>query len=141
MGRLYRFIDSTLDTDISPLAYLYVVHALVWGVAYSFLDGLSSGVQNTVLFKAGVLFGHNFWGLMLLLGGAVLLYGMLRKHCRATQVGSGVLFMAWTFAAITYATNGYWHFLFPLAVVEILSWGYYYLAVSMGRLWNYTPKE
>ena len=141
MGRLHRFIDSTLDTDISPLAYLYVVHALVYGVAYSFLDGLSSGVQNTVLFKAGVLFGHNFWGLMLLLGGAVLLCGMLRKHRRATQVGSSVLFMAWTFAAITYATNGYWHFLFPLAVVEILSWGYYYLAASIGRLWNYTPKE
>ena len=139
MRRPSEIIDRTLNTSISPLAYLYVLRAYVTGIAYTLLSSISLGVQDTVLYKAGVILGHQFWGGMILVGATFLLLGMLQKQKRPVQIGSSILFMSWAFAAITYAEHGYWFYLLPLAILEMLSWGYYYLAASMGRLWNYTP--
>lgn len=141
MRRPSEIIDRTLNTRISPLAYLYVLRAYVTGIAYTFLSSLSNGVQSSVLYKVEVILGHQFWGGMLLVGATFLLLGMWQKQKRPVQIGSSILFMSWAFAAITYAEHGYWPFLLPLAILEMLSWGYYYLSVSIGRLWNYTPES
>ena len=141
MGRLYETIDRTLDTRITPLAYLYGVKSVSTGMAYALLSDYSDGVQNTILYKEGALVGVSVWGFLVLIGGVVLLLGLLNQHVRMVHVASLTMFMAWAFAAIVYALGGYWLFLFPLAVIELLSCGYLYLSAGLGRLWDYTPSS
>lgn len=141
MGRLYNTIDGTLDTRITPLAYLYGVKSVSTGAAYALFSEYSEGVQNTILYKEGALVGVSIWGFLVLIGGVVLLLGLLNEHIRTVQISSFILFMAWAFAAIVYALGGYWIFLFPMAVIELLSCGYLYLSSHLGRLWNYTPTK
>lgn len=141
MGRLYETIDRTLDTRITPLAYLYGVKSVSTGMAYALFAQYSAGVQNTILYKEGALVGVSVWGFLVLIGGVVLLLGLLRRHVRTVQISSLILFMAWTFPAIVYALAGHWILLFPMAVIELLSCGYLYLSSHLGRLWDYTPSS
>lgn len=139
MGKLYKAVDRTLDTRVTPLAYLYGIKSVSTGVAYAILSEHSTGVQNTVLYKEGAVVGVSIWGFLILAGGIGLLAGLVSKKPWLVQISAMPMFMAWVFAAIEYGMGGYWLFLFPLAVIELLSCGYLYLSASLGRLWDYTP--
>lgn len=139
MSNTYDFIDRTLDTRITPLAYIYGVKSVIMGMSYGFLAGVSGGVRNTILYKEGALVGHNLWGILVLVGGLLLIAGMLTKVPVMVRTSSLLLFVTWAFAAIVYGMSGFWLFLFPLALIEMLACGYLYLATGRGRLWDYTP--
>lgn len=139
MSNTYDFIDRTLDTRTTPLAYIYGVKSVIMGISYGFLAGVSGGVQNTILYKEGALVGHNLWGILGLVGGLLLIAGMLMRVPVMVRTSSFLLFTTWVFAAIVYGMSGFWLFLFPLALIEMLACGYLYLATGRGRLWDYTP--
>lgn len=140
-NKLSSSVNNTLNTRITPLAYLYAVKSIIFGVSYGMLARYSDGVTNTTLYKEGALIGHNLWGLLVLAGGGILLVGMLMKSPNMVKVSALVLFMAWAFATIVYITGGFLIMLLPLAVIDLLSCGYLYLAASLGILWDYTPSK
>lgn len=136
--KILQFLHRTLNTRITPLAYLYAFQGFIFGFAFTFLQS-SPGVQNTILFKEGALIGVSLWGMVVLIASIVLILGMCLKKVRGVQIGSVGMFMAWIFAAIVYASGGYTWFLLPIAITNILMYGYYYLASSLDQLWDYTP--
>lgn len=141
MGKVYEVVNESLDSRVTPLAYMYAIKTVVTGVSFSLLSGFSEGVQNSILYKEGALVGVGLWGILMLVGGLGALIGMLSKVSIAVKASALLLFMTWAFAAIEYGLGGYWDWLFPLAVIELLSCGYLYLAASLGRLWDYTPSN
>jgi hypothetical protein len=48
------------------------------------------------------------------------------------------MFMAWIFASITYFANGN-SLQGILALILVLMFGYFVVAATMDRLWNYSP--
>lgn len=136
--KIINFINKTLSTRITPLAYVYALQGLVFGVAFTFFQA-QPGVQNTILFKQGALIGISAWGLTALIASAVLIFGMLSKSKFPVQIGALGMFMAWIFAGIVYFQGGYVWFLLPLAILNVLCYGYYYLAAALNQLWDYTP--
>lgn len=138
MDRLRKIIDRTLDTRITPIAYLIAMAGIVRGLAYTVFQD-ASGVTSTILYKVGPVIPLTLWGTIVLVSSVVLLYGMITKTTEMVGFGAMGMFMTWTLTAITYAVNGYWEYLFPTSVLYILIYGYFFLASSLGRLWDYTP--
>jgi hypothetical protein len=138
MEKLRKFINRTLDTRITPIAYLLAAAGIVRGLAFTVFQG-ADGVTNTILYKVGPVIPLTMWGIIVLVSSVVLLYGMITKTAEMVGFGAMGMFLTWTLTAITYAINGYWPFLFPTAVLYILIYGYFFLASSLGRLWDYTP--
>lgn len=141
MQRLARFLDKTLDTRVSPQSYLFVLTGIVTGFAFCFLHTVSKGVQNSILYQEGALIGVSLWGAILFGGSLITLAGMALRYTTTTMIGSFLGFTSWTFAAIVYLMNGDIHWLFPLAILSVLSFGYIFLAAALGRLWDYTPRR
>lgn len=135
---MIKAIRRTLSTRVTPLAYLYSITGMVYGVSFTLFTS-SAGVQNTILFKNDALVGATVWGTIALVSSALLMIGLLSRNHIGTQVGSLGMFMCWTFAGIIYATGGYFFLLLPLAVINALAYGYFYLASSINTLWDYTP--
>jgi len=125
---------------VTPLAYLIALQGVVYGAAFTFFSS-SAGVQNTILFKNSALVGIHVWGVIALVSAVTLFLGMLIKSKVLTGAGSLGMFLSWTFAAIVYATGGYYYMLLPLAVINMLAHGYFYLASSLDQLWDFTPVD
>ena len=136
-NKIINFIDATLNTRITPLAYLVALHSFVLGVAFVFF-GHAESVQATLLYQNGALIGIPVWGVLTRAGAGILILGMALKLAGMVSVGSIAVFMAWVFATITYAQNENWLQML-LAIVLVLCFGYHFLANSLGRLWDYSP--
>lgn len=138
MERLQKILDRTLNTRITPLAYLIAALGIIRGLAFTVFQN-AEGVTNTVLYKVGPVIPLTLWGIIVLASSVVLLYGMITKTTEMVGIGAMGMFMTWVLTAITYGINGYWPFLFPSAIIYTLVHGYFFLAASLGRLWDYTP--
>lgn len=136
--RIGNFIYKTLNTRITPLAYLFAATGLVWGVAFTYFQD-APGVRNTILFKYDALVGVNVWGIWMCAASIFLLVGMFVKNHIYVQIGASGGFMGWLFAAILYLREGYYWLLTPLAILNVLMYGYYYLSAALGTLWDYSP--
>lgn len=134
------FIDRTLDTRVTPLAYVFALTGMVWGFAFTFLPGFP-GVSSTVLYQYNALFGVSLWGIFMLGSSISLLYGLFTKKARVVMLSAFLLFLCWTSGAVVYGMAGEWAVRFPLAIINILCYGYYYLAASLDRLWDYSPQD
>lgn len=134
---MINFIQRTLSTRVTPLAYIYGLQGLVYGASFAFFSQ-APGVQNTILFKNGALVGIIIWGSIALISSSVLILGLISRNKFFTQLGSLGMFMCWVFAAITYANGGYFFLLLPLAFLNMLSYGYLYLASSIDTLWDFS---
>jgi hypothetical protein len=135
--KFLSLIDRTLNTRITPLAYLVTIYSFIFGGSFVFLDSLTS-VRVTLLYRYDALIGAPVWGMFVFVASAVLLAGLLIKRVSLVQAGALGLFCGWLFAAITYAQNDLW-LQMVLAIVFMLCFGYHFLASSLGRLWDYTP--
>lgn len=135
--KFISFIDKTLNTRITPLAYLIAIHSLIFGGSFVFLSGEQS-VRATLLYQTGVIGGIQMWGMLVLVSAVLTIYGMARRVVNLTQLGATGLFMGWLFASITYGQNELWLQMI-LAGVLMLCFGYHFLAAGLGRLWDYTP--
>lgn len=138
MKTIKRFLYATLDTRITPLAYVYAATGFVWGFAFTFLTSLPQ-VQSSVLYQTDALIGAPLWGVSVLASTGVLFIGMLYRQTSAVTLSSTILFALWAAAAVAYALSGEWVFRFPLAILYMLCYGYYDLASALGRLWDYSP--
>lgn len=136
-GKFIGFIDSTLNTRITPLAYLIAIHSFILGASFVFF-GWESSVQASLLYQNGALFGAPIWGLLTMISTGVLIVGMFLKDASLTKLGAMGAFASWIFAAITYAQGELWLQMI-LALVLMLCFGYHFLASSLGRLWDYRP--
>lgn len=135
--KFIAFIDKTLSTNVTPLAYLVTVHSLLFGASFIFLGGTTS-VQASILFQIGVLFGVTFWGGFVFVACILLLIGMGLKNKSLVSVGSFAMFLLWIFALVAYFASGFW-FQGVLAFFTVNYFGYLNLASFMNRLWNYAP--
>ena len=134
-----RLVDRSLNTRITPLAYLVTTYSFIFGGSFVFLDSLTS-VRVTLLYRYDALIGAPVWGMFVFVFAVALLAGMMIKRAGWVQTGALGLFCGWLFAAITYAQNELW-LQMVLAIIFMLCFGYHFLASSIGRLWDYTPKE
>lgn len=125
--------------NVTPLAYLFALQGFIWGVAFTFFQDLD-GVRNTVLYKQSALIGVSFWGAVAVIASLVLIGGMTVEQKVPTMVGAAGMWVLWVFALIVYVSDNYW-FLFTLAVLNVLMYGYLYLAASLGMLWVDTDEQ
>lgn len=140
MNKIITIIDNSLDTRVTPLAYVFALTGVVWGATFTFLSS-NAGVTSTILYQSGALVGVSVWGLSVFVSSVLLLYGLAIRSTKMVTICAFILFMAWSAGAISYGVAGEWILRFPLAIINILCYGYYYLAASLGRLWDYTPEE
>lgn len=139
-NKALKFVERTLSTRISPLAYLVAALGIVRGLAYTVFQ-CSEGVTNSILFKVGPIIPLGVWGLIVLASSLILMYGMIAKSKRSVMIGSMGMFLTWVLTALTYLINGYIPFLLPTAVLFVFIHGYFFLAASLDRLWDYTPER
>jgi len=135
MSKLQRFIFWTLSTRTSPLAYLVAYSSLAIGFFWTFFISLPD-IQNTLIYKEGLVIGSGVWGIALFVGSLILMYGLRFKSCYAVKIGSMTNFVMWTFAAFLYVTNEYWYAFVAFALFHLLCQGYLFLSVSLNRLWD-----
>lgn len=135
MKRLRDFILWTLHSRVSPLAYLVAYSSLAIGFFWTFFQSLPD-IQNTLIYKEGLVIGHGAWGVCLFLGSVGLMAGLKFKKADWIRYGAMVNFMMWSFAAFLYATHHYWYALVTFALFQILVQGYFFLAASLDSLWN-----
>lgn len=120
MTRLRNFVNHTLDTRVTPLAYVFAAHGLALAIGFQ------------------IVLNIGWWVFVVAFATGLLIWGLLNKAKCAIKFASVVMFAAWVFAGVlTLITKDYT--LTPLAFSTVLCYGYYYLAASLGRLWNYTP--
>lgn len=139
MNKLARLVDRSLNTSVTPLAYLAVAQSFVMGTAFAIWGG-DAGVTGTILYPYGMFLEVSVWGWLMTLGAVTTVLGLLLKNIYSTATGAFLLFSTWTFAALTYVENEAY---FPgaLALVNILMAGYLFLSANIGRLWDYTPSR
>lgn len=137
MSIFARVIDQTLDTAVSPLAYLVVVQSVVFGLAFAVFDEATS-VNKTILYPYGIWFGVSLWGWVIVVAASMVLVGLFHKTRLLIEPSSFVLFGAWLFATIAYLQNDAW-FQAALASLNILYAGYLFLSSNLERLWCYAP--
>ena len=130
-------IDKSLKTPVTPLGYLVNVHSLIFAGAFVFF-GTSESVRSTLLWQIGALIGVQAWGIIAFIGAVICLAGLIKKNTWLVNIGSFIMFSLWLFAAIAYFTSGLW-LQGILAFVTMNYFGYFNMAASMGRLWDYTP--
>lgn len=119
---LKGIIDHTLDTKITPLAYVFAAHGLALAIGFQ------------------IVLNVDWWVFIVAFLTGVLLWGMKNAIAWVIKFASVLLVASWVFAGIlTVLTKDYT--LTPLAFTVVICYGYYYLAASLGRLWNYTPER
>lgn len=135
--KLIDFIDWTLKTPVTPLAYLVTAHSIIFSGAFLFFGSFET-VQSTLLFQIGALIGVQAWGIVAFIAAIVCMYGLIKRSIWFVNLGSFGLFVSWLFATIAYGLAGLW-FQALLSFVTMNYFGYFNLASSMNRLWDYTP--
>lgn len=125
----------TLHSRVSPLAYLTAYASLGIGFFWTFFRSLPD-IQNTLIYKQGLVIGNGTWGVILFLGSLTLVLGFKFRKCNWIKYGSMVNFVMWLFAAILYATNQYWYALCTFALFHMFVQGYFFLAASLDSMWN-----
>lgn len=137
--RIMRFIQRTINTRITPLAYLFAVWMANFGINIWWSDRKGGGV--TLLSQIDALIPSEIWGLALGLAALVLIVGMLMKHKIAVQISAFAGFILWAMAGISYVLQGYIVLHGVGAVLLMLMWGYYFLAAGLDQLWDYSPER
>jgi hypothetical protein len=137
MLRVINWISKTIDTHITPLAYLFCAWQAVYGFNHFTEDKYGAGA--TVLSKIEPLIPSEWWGLVIGIVSVLLVIGMLSQHIPTVQFSSIIGFSAWIMAAISYALHGYIWLHAPTAVIIALMFGYFFLAAGLDQLWDYSP--
>jgi hypothetical protein len=135
MKRLRDFIFWTLNTRVSPLAYLAAYSSLAIGFFWTFFRSLPD-IQNTLIYKEGLVIGDGIWGVSLFVGSILLACGLKLKKKPLVRWGSMINFVMWCFAAGLYLSHEYWYAFFAFALAHMLTQGYFFLASSLDSLWN-----
>lgn len=135
MKRLRDFLFWTLHSRVSPLAYLAAYSSFAIGFFWTFFQSLPD-IQNTLLYKEGLIIGNGAWGICLFLGSLTLAAGLKFKKADWVKYGAMCNFIMWGFAGLLYATHEYWYALIAFALFHILVQGYFFLAASLDSLWN-----
>lgn len=132
-----NWIRSTVDTHITPLAYLFCAWQAVFGFNQYWSDRRGAGA--TVLSQIDPLVPSEWWGLAIGVACVMLVIGMLLQRVRTIQFASFAGFIAWIMAGIAYALNGYVWLHAPSAFIVALMFGYFFLAAGLDQLWDYSP--
>lgn len=139
MLKIMRFIQKTINTRVTPLAYLFALWQVNFGLNMFFAD--RRGGDATVLSQIEPLVPSEYWGLALGLIALVLILGMIMKSERLVQVTAFGGFSLWVMAGIAYALEGYIWLHTIGAVIMVLMFGYYFLAAGLDQLWDYAPNR
>lgn len=135
MKRVRDFIMWTLHSRVSPLAYLVAYSSLAIGFFWTFFQHLPD-IQNTLIYKEGLVIGHGAWGICLFAGSALLMVGLKLRKSDLIKYGAMLNFMMWSFAGFLYISHHYWYALITFALFQILVQAYFFLAASLDSLWN-----
>ena len=138
--KLSHFLDASLNTRVAPVSYIIVAQQFVVGLAF-LLNGLTPGVKSTALFLIYPDGGPELWGSSVLITAAIMGWGFFYRHPTVVKVGAGAAWMIWIFTIGSYLFAGDSLYLFQsiVPVMNALAVGYFYLAASRLRLWDYSP--
>lgn len=136
--RLLMFVQRTLTTRVTPLAYLFVLYDFFYGLGLALTTG-TKGAGAEVLANIEPLITSEVWGLGLLACCVVVFSGMLTKVPEIVELGAFLGFALWVMATIAYCASGYIWIHAPMALIQTLIFGYLFLAASLDRLWDWTP--
>jgi hypothetical protein len=89
------------------------------------------------LTSGNVLPSPHLWGIIMLVASILLVAGMATKKKEAVQYASMIDFVLWSFAMLTYSLAGIWLIPISFALVNLLGFGYIYLASSLNVLWSH----
>src|SRR5690348_15036872 len=106
MKRVRDFIFWTLNSRVSPLAYLAAYSSLAIGFFWTFFRNLPD-IQNTLIYKEGLIIGNGTWGVCLFVGSIMLAVGLKFKRTNLVRYGAMLNFVMWAFAGALYLTNEY----------------------------------
>lgn len=140
LSKIGDLIDKSLNTRVAPIAYLFAVLGLIRGFAYTVFPD-SQGVRNTLTSQVGAVIPLDVWGMIVLTSSVVLLVGMYIKNAPLTMGGALGMCLTWGCTMVSYASAGFWTYLVPISVVNILIYGYLFITAPIGRLWDYTPSK
>jgi hypothetical protein len=132
-----NWIRRTVDTHITPLAYLFALWQGIVGFNHFVEEKFGAGA--TVLSRIDPLIPSQWWGLTIGISCIVLIIGMLWQHVLAIQLSAFTGFILWVMAGISYALNGYIWLHASTAFVLALMFGYFFLAAGLDQLWDYSP--
>lgn len=138
--KIAGFVNKTLSTGVSPLAYLVALYGLIWGLAFTVFSQEST-VTTTVLYQQKALFGILSWGFLVLSSSVGLLFGLARESEITTKISAMILAASWASASVVYAMEGEFVLRLPLALIAMFMYGYLYLAASCDRLWINRPNR
>ena len=138
-NRLSRLIGRSLRTPVTPLAYLIIANSLFFGVGTIMFDS-SESVRMTVIQKVGIWEGFPVWGWLMVISSVLLFVGMIDKSVIRTKTGAVLGFFGWMFVFVVYLEFQYW-FQMGLSLMSTMAYAYLFLAVNVGRLWDYTPAD
>ena len=136
---LMKFIQRTVNTRITPLAYLFALWQMNFGFNIWMAD--AHGGDATVLSQIEPLIPSEYWGAILCMVGVVLILTMLWKSTFGVQLASFVGFILWVMAGISYMLEGYIWLHGIGSIIMVLMFGYYFLAAGLEQLWDYTPER
>lgn len=132
-----RQVERSLGTPVTPLAYLVVANSMFFGLATIIFQEAES-VKMTVIQKIGIWDGFPVWGWWMVVSSIFMFIGMMGRSVIRTKIGAVMGFLGWIFVFVAYLEFQYW-FQMGLSLMSALSYGYFYLAVNINRLWDYTP--
>lgn len=134
-GMIYRVMTAS----VAPMVYLLMfISAFIGGV---FASGIDIGSDQSILWNIGVVVDRQIWGSVLLTTSTLALIGFARENDRLIGIGGLSGFMAWLFAAISYATNAHWYVFITVAMLHMMFHVYVYLANACGVLYRETRDD
>lgn len=133
------FVNQTINTSVTPLAYLVAMQTAIYGLQIFFFS-FTFSVQQLVLFQTGAFVGAPVWGVIAVLAGGTLIAGMMIKNAGLVSAGAFLMAMCWVFAVIAYSMSGYFAHAM-IAFITVIEAGYFFIASSIKRLWNYSPSS
>lgn len=133
VNRVERFLIRRFCSKPGPLSYLVMLASLATGVFFG-LFWFADNVHKTFIYKTDVLSSPQLWGVGLLVGSSVVLWGLLEKHKNAVRFGAMLNFIMWFFAAISYAAASLWVSFATIAAFHILVQAHFYLSASFDTL-------
>ena len=125
-------VIRTLERGVSPAGVFFVLTGLFSGLFWTFFTERDD-VKNTLLFQFANIDNLHAYGIALLVGAVVVLYGLLRPNRVVLQVGSMIMFVSYLYAGIIYFTNSLWYPFFAVSVPYLLIYGYFFLAAAFAK--------
>jgi len=126
-----RVID-VLSKGVSPAGVIFVMASWFSGFFLTFF-GDRPDIKNGLLYKYSSTDNLNVYGITLLIGATIVIFGLLKPNRLAIQIGSMLAFLCYVYGGTLYATHGFWYPFFVSSLPFAAIYAYFFLAAQFAR--------